>query len=285
MLSLDMIQIQRVAYATAGDEQWTLSAWKFPPLLLRSAPFQGKLYVTSLYCASYQDNNIESAVYKDDDKVYIYRIDQPQPNGEGTVSLPPPVMIARCPLVDPIGKVYLVECGSGLMLVGCKDTSYSHLVAYRIDDLISGKIIPVKNIGEHALFLGERGLCVSANKGLPSVLDCQKGARLEKWSFWSLDDEGIHLRGCILPSGMTPYQENHLQKRRNSTDGTVGARRNLKERWHILWGGRTSIGCQASHNYYNGYKQLVANEASEGAGSQLTRRLCQYRQIDVINLV
>ncbi|XP_062213563.1 uncharacterized protein LOC133914477 [Phragmites australis] len=176
MLALDMIKIHRVAYATAGDQQWSISAWKLPPLRTQAVSFQGKLYVMSQQSASYQHNNkvyiYQPASHQDNDEVYIYQIDRPQPNAQGShsLSLPLPVMIAECPLVETISIVHLVECGSDLMLVGFNHTSDAHLVVYKLNDLISGRVVPVKNIGEHALFVEERGVCVSPNKVLPSVL-------------------------------------------------------------------------------------------------------------------
>ncbi|CAO2185967.1 unnamed protein product [Urochloa humidicola] len=84
-------------------------------------------------------------------------------------------MIAKCPLVGTMGSlIHLVECGLELMLVGRpSDASGPHLVVYRVADLVCGRIAPVKDTGDHALFLGNRSVCVSglsANKGFPSVL-------------------------------------------------------------------------------------------------------------------
>ncbi|KAF8775374.1 hypothetical protein HU200_004792 [Digitaria exilis] len=114
MVTPDMIQVHRVAYAAAGDQRWALSDWKLPRLLTSTVSFQGKLYALSLKSESSHQND-------DDDKVYIYRVDPPQSNAKGsshTLSLPPPVLIAECPLLEAIGAVHLVECDSELMLVG-----------------------------------------------------------------------------------------------------------------------------------------------------------------------
>ncbi|TVU42652.1 hypothetical protein EJB05_09071, partial [Eragrostis curvula] len=151
MLAID--RRHRVAYATVGDRQWCLSAWKLPRLSARTMAFQGKL----LYAAAVNTSD-----------VYIYQIDLLQQH-DG-LSLPPPKMIAKCPLVGKIGTAHLVECASELMLVGSPDASREHLKVYRVADLISGNVVPVTNIGEHAIFLDEWGVCVSANKGFPSVL-------------------------------------------------------------------------------------------------------------------
>ncbi|TVU42630.1 hypothetical protein EJB05_09049, partial [Eragrostis curvula] len=155
-------RLYRVAYATAGDQQWRLSAWTLPRLSARTMSFQGKLYAAAV--VNRGDNN----------NVYIYQIDLQQSdaaNGSQLLSLPKPKMIAKCPLVGAIGSAaHLVECGSELMLVGFADAAHEHLEVYRVADLASGRVVPVTDIGEHAIFLLERGVCVSPNnKGFPSV--------------------------------------------------------------------------------------------------------------------
>ncbi|KAL6853705.1 hypothetical protein ACP4OV_019734 [Aristida adscensionis] len=174
MLALDAIgmnQTRRVAYADAGDRRWTLSAWIPPRSLTQMVSFHGKLYATSLNSASDHDDT-EEGYYPDYNKVYIYRTDPPQPDAEGlhSLSLSPPRLIAECPLLETIGSVHLVECGSELLFVGSTDTSDTHLVVYRLADLIIGRVVPIRNIGDHAIFMDERGLCLSPNKGIPSVL-------------------------------------------------------------------------------------------------------------------
>lgn len=158
MLGIDIRH--RVAYATVGDQQWSLSAWKLPRLSARTVSFQGKLYAAAVNSV---DNN---------NNVYICQIGLQHQNAKGlqSLSLPSPRMIAKSPLVGTIGSAHLVECGSELMLVGFNDMSRSHLLVYRLADLISGRVVPVTSIGEHAIFLEERGICVSPNKGFPSVL-------------------------------------------------------------------------------------------------------------------
>ncbi|CAL4958742.1 unnamed protein product [Urochloa decumbens] len=151
----------RLALATAGDERWTLSAWKLPMLLAPAVFFQGKMYTVSRRLS---EKNV----------VFIHQIDPPQLNFEDpqSLSLHPPTMIAKCLLVGTMGTlIHLVECGLELMLVGrLSDASGPHLVVYRIADLVCGRIAPVKDIGDHALFLGNRSVSVLANKGFPSVL-------------------------------------------------------------------------------------------------------------------
>ncbi|KAF8705738.1 hypothetical protein HU200_030940 [Digitaria exilis] len=152
-----------VAFATAGDERWTLAGWKHRHLLARAVFFRGTMYTVSRGFSGRKSC------------VCIYQIDPPQLNSEGsqTVCPQPPRMIAKCqPLAGTVGSlIHLVECGSELMLVGyVRNVSGAHLMVYRLADLVCGRIAPIKDIGDHALFLGKGGICVSTNKGwFPSV--------------------------------------------------------------------------------------------------------------------
>ncbi|PAN44434.1 hypothetical protein PAHAL_9G042800 [Panicum hallii] len=143
-----------VAHATTGDQRWTLLAGRLPRLLGPMVSFHGNLYAVTP--KSPQRNS-----------VCIWQIDPDAAEGR---SLLPPRIIAHCPLVATLGAVHLVECGSELMLVGFNDAKPTDLVVYRVADLISGRVVPITNIGEHALFLGQRPLYASQNKGLPSVV-------------------------------------------------------------------------------------------------------------------
>ncbi|KAL6614199.1 hypothetical protein ACP70R_036469 [Stipagrostis hirtigluma subsp. patula] len=115
MLGLDIRH--RVAHATAGDQQWSLSAWKLPRLQALTMSSQGKLYATAANSA-------------DKNNVYVCQIDPPQPNADGSLSLLPPRMIVRCPVVGTICTAHLVECGSELMLVGFSDRLSAQVEAW-----------------------------------------------------------------------------------------------------------------------------------------------------------
>ncbi|CAO1942200.1 unnamed protein product [Urochloa humidicola] len=156
MLGLD--SEHRVAYATAGDQRWSLSDWELPRLQAVTKSFQGSLYATVVNPAD------KINVY------YICRIDPPQPSAEGNHSLTllPPRMLVKSPLLVGLGAAHLVECGSELMLSGFTDASLSQLAVYKVSDLIEGRVVPLTDIGEHAIFFEEHGLCVSA-KGFPSI--------------------------------------------------------------------------------------------------------------------
>ncbi|WVZ62103.1 hypothetical protein U9M48_011888 [Paspalum notatum var. saurae] len=64
----------------------------------------------------------------------------------------------------------LVECDSEILAVGSTDHYRSHLVVFRLADLLLERpaAVPLTSIGDHCLFFGMRSLAVSA-KGLPSV--------------------------------------------------------------------------------------------------------------------
>ncbi|TVU36451.1 hypothetical protein EJB05_18386 [Eragrostis curvula] len=157
MLALDLLD--RVAYASNGDQRWTLSSWKLRPLL-KPVSFQGKLYAMQF-------------IFKDIQKVHIYQIDPPCTDAAGGLPhLQPPVKISECPMEKFRHTISLVECGSELLLVAYNDASFSKLVLYRLADLANGKIEPLTSIGDNTLFLDERCLCVShkkGSKGFPSI--------------------------------------------------------------------------------------------------------------------
>nr|AGT16774.1 hypothetical protein SHCRBa_015_O15_F_200 [Saccharum hybrid cultivar R570] len=157
MLAFDLLH--RVAYATTGDQRWTLFAWKIQPLL-RPVSFQGKFYAMQI-------------VRKGVHKLYIYQINPPiQDAAEELSNLPLPVKIAECPMEKFLFILNSVECCSELLLVAYNDASRSKLVIYRLADLVNGKFEPVTSIGNHTLFVGERCLCVSfsPNKGSKNLL-------------------------------------------------------------------------------------------------------------------
>ncbi|CAL5005436.1 unnamed protein product [Urochloa decumbens] len=158
MLALDLIH--RVAYATAGDQRWTLSSWELKPML-KPVSFQGKIY------ALFMSIGIR--------KVYIHQFDPPCPaTKEGPSHLPLPVKIAECSMDKFLYMLNFAECGSELLLVAYDGASRSKLMVYRLADLVREKIEPITSIGNNTLFLNERCLCVSGlpDKGsmsLPSI--------------------------------------------------------------------------------------------------------------------
>ncbi|KAG2584852.1 hypothetical protein PVAP13_6KG303400 [Panicum virgatum] len=147
MLALRLVH--RVAHATTGDQRWTLSAWNLKPLI-KPVSFQGKLYALQPILRMRM--------------VKIYKINPPCPNAnEGPSHLPLPEKIAECPMEKISRMLNFVECGSELLVVAYSDASCSRLVVFRFADLVRGKMEPVPSIGDNALFVNERCLCVSVS--------------------------------------------------------------------------------------------------------------------------
>ncbi|KAL6646968.1 hypothetical protein ACP70R_014405 [Stipagrostis hirtigluma subsp. patula] len=153
MLALD--RIGRVAFASAGDYEWTISSWTMTQLD-RALSYQGKLYVMNC----------------EDGLTHVSLIDPPLPRYEGEESpseqtLPPPRTVATC----SSNEIYLpsmVELDSEIMLVGYNDSSFSRILVLKLADLVLGRIVPVASIGDHVLFAGARSFCVSSS-WLPSI--------------------------------------------------------------------------------------------------------------------
>ncbi|KAF8772483.1 hypothetical protein HU200_005711 [Digitaria exilis] len=152
MLAFDLLH--RVAYATAGDQRWTFFTWKIQPLI-KPVAFQGKLYAMEFLGKAIQ-------------KVCIYQIDPPHLDDAGELShLPFPVKIAECPMDKLLLHPQLCRMLLGALASCLQCYSCSKLLVYRLADLVSGTIEPVRSIGNHALFMDERCLCfsLSPNKG------------------------------------------------------------------------------------------------------------------------
>ncbi|TVU41785.1 hypothetical protein EJB05_15333, partial [Eragrostis curvula] len=154
MLALE--QIGRVAFASAGDCDWTISSWVVNQLD-RVLPYQGKLYVVN---------------WEDDGLTNVLLIDPPPPRceGEGSPSeqtIPPPRTVATFSS-EEIHLPHLVELNSEVMLVGYNDSSFSRILVLKLADLVTGRTVPVRSIGDNVLFAGARSLCVSS-RWLPAI--------------------------------------------------------------------------------------------------------------------
>jgi len=154
---LALHNIGRVAFASAGDVEWTISSWKMNQLD-RVLPYQGKLYVVTW----------------EDGLTHVLLIDPPpaSPRCEGEESpsmsaLPSPKTIVTCSS-DEIHLPSLVELDSEILLVGYNDSSFSRILVLKLADLVSGRTMPVTSIDNHVLFAGARSLCVSSS-WLPSI--------------------------------------------------------------------------------------------------------------------
>ncbi|KAF8732143.1 hypothetical protein HU200_016110 [Digitaria exilis] len=155
MLALE--RFGRVAFASDGDDEWTISSWKVEEGLDRALAHQGKLY--SVNCKH--------------GLIHVSVITPPKPwherNGSSSsmADLPPPRTVATCSS-EQIHMPSLVELDSEIMLVGYNDPSRSRILVLRLADLALGRIVPVTSIGDCIIFPGERSLCVSSS-WLPSI--------------------------------------------------------------------------------------------------------------------
>lgn len=98
----------------------------------------------------------------------VFQIDPPGQDGAGAdPQLQPPKLIATIPtgkLIHPHG---LVLCGTEILVLGQNDLLVSQILVCKLADLVLQRFIPVDNIGDNTLFLGERNLSVSS-KILPT---------------------------------------------------------------------------------------------------------------------
>ncbi|KAL6880128.1 hypothetical protein ACP4OV_011693 [Aristida adscensionis] len=181
MLSLD--QIGRVAFASAGDYEWTISSWEVTQLD-RALSYQGKLYVVNwdegVTRILLIDPPLQQSEVKGSSSEPLLPLGEEEGSSsesplswnkeEGTSSqltLPPPRTVATC-LSSDIYLPYLVELDSEIMLVGYNDSSFSRILVLKLADLVLGRTVPVSSIGDHVLFAGARSLCVSSS-WLPSI--------------------------------------------------------------------------------------------------------------------
>ncbi|XP_048565607.1 uncharacterized protein LOC125545636 [Triticum urartu] len=123
-----------------------MPSWEIP-VNIAPLSLQGKLYLVQFPCAN------GSLVFQME---------------VGSPPLPPK-MIATCPANKLYGGYHLVECDSQILLAGYTDSSMSHILIYKLEDLILERFVPVTSIGDRALFLEDRSLSVSS-KALPTII-------------------------------------------------------------------------------------------------------------------
>jgi hypothetical protein len=135
------------AVATSQDTEWAMLHWRVPshhrPLSLR-----GKHYLVK--------NTAVGHTWVSQ----VFQIEAHQHD--------PPKLIATIPREKLCYPVYLVECDSEVLAVGHNDMSHTHLAVHRLSDLASKRYVPVESIGDKAIFVGPRNLCVSS-KALPNI--------------------------------------------------------------------------------------------------------------------
>ncbi|XP_044960549.1 uncharacterized protein LOC123411653 [Hordeum vulgare subsp. vulgare] len=149
---LGLSGLDRVAYASTSDRQWTPTSWKMKRLH-SALPFGGSLYVVD--------------VGWDLEPSRILRINPPEDSNPSSWSAIPPQMVVTCP-VELLRMPEMVEYNSELFLVG-DNSGCSPVVLVRVADLLNGvPAMPLTSIGDQAIFIGGWNMAVNS-KSLPSV--------------------------------------------------------------------------------------------------------------------
>ncbi|KAM3299257.1 hypothetical protein ACQJBY_040644 [Aegilops geniculata] len=155
-----LLELSRIIFATTKDKQWSLSTQRFFRTR-RPVSFQGKLYILSY--------DLPSHAHK------VLQIGPPMhehgtTSGLGSPFLPPSKLIATCPTMKISDGIGLAECDSEVLVIAYKDPTHTHMVVYRVTDLIVGKVIPVTNIGGKSVFFDTEASMQTANNGvIPTI--------------------------------------------------------------------------------------------------------------------
>ncbi|KAF7019882.1 hypothetical protein CFC21_033014 [Triticum aestivum] len=166
MITVVLLDVSRVLFATTKDKQWRLSAWIFSPNG-STISSRGKFYML-------QPKPTSSV------ELQILQIDPPRSEkiyGSSSSSFPAPKVIAICPTGMFNTLFELVECDSEILLVDSSDYVLSKRMAvYKIADLIQGRVTPLTSIGDKALLVGVRrsGSVIGRNlsvslKAMPTI--------------------------------------------------------------------------------------------------------------------
>ncbi|KAM0846216.1 hypothetical protein ACQ4PT_055813 [Festuca glaucescens] len=97
---LALSHLERMAYASTGDQQWTHTSWLMSGMRTAVA-FRGSLYMV---------RGSKPGPWQ------IMRVDPPDSSSSSSWSFTPPQTVATCP-ADQMTKPYLVECNSELLVV------------------------------------------------------------------------------------------------------------------------------------------------------------------------
>ncbi|XBI60526.1 hypothetical protein VPH35_041446 [Triticum aestivum] len=141
--------------ATTKDEQWSVLASCYFPQGWPMTP-QGKMYI------------FEGST--DDNKLQILQID-PTQQGPRLCSKPQKLIIATCPADKIYPPFHLVDCDSDILLVGYTNyTLSSHMLVYRVADLIRGRVDPLTSIEGNALLIGSKTSVSVSSKAVPAIV-------------------------------------------------------------------------------------------------------------------
>lgn len=184
-----------VAFSTSRDQQWHISTWTLQ--CNRPLSFQGKLFMVR-------------STFIPEENSDIFQIDPPQEDhvvGSGS-SLPEPQLIATIPSDKLTRPIFLAECNSEILVGGYTDRSRSRMLVYRLADLTLEKLVPVRSIGDKALFINDRSISVSSNGAMPTVvgdtivLPSMKDGSLTQYHLntnaWSRPMDGCILSGPVF---------------------------------------------------------------------------------------
>ncbi|KAI5009471.1 hypothetical protein ZWY2020_011608 [Hordeum vulgare] len=155
-----ILEFSRVIFATTKDNHWSQSTRKFI-LTRRPISVQGKLYVLCYDLPSHAQQ--------------VLQIGPPvhehgTTSGLGSPFLPPPKLIATCPTIKCRDGFGLAECNSEILVMAYKDSTHTHMVVYRVTDLVLGKVIPVTNIGGKSVFCDTKTSMQTVDNGvIPTI--------------------------------------------------------------------------------------------------------------------
>ncbi|XBI24636.1 hypothetical protein VPH35_049713 [Triticum aestivum] len=155
-----LVELSRVIFATTKDRQWSQSTRMFIRTR-RPISFQGKLYILCYDLPSHalQVLQMGPPVYEHGTTL-----------GLGSSFLPTSKLIATCPTIKMSDGIGLAECDSEILVIAYKDSTHTHMVVYRVPDLMLGKVIPVTDIGSKSVFFDTKTSMQTANSGvIPTI--------------------------------------------------------------------------------------------------------------------
>uniref|UniRef100_M8CJ01 KIB1-4 beta-propeller domain-containing protein n=1 Tax=Aegilops tauschii TaxID=37682 RepID=M8CJ01_AEGTA len=157
-----LVELSRVIFATTKDKQWSQSTQRFF-WTRRPVSFQGKLYILSYDLPSHAHQVLQMGPPMHEHGTA---------SGLGSPFLPPSQLIATCPTMKISDGIGLAECDSEILVIAYKDSTHTHMVVYRVTDLIVGKVIPVTNIGGKSVFFDTETISIGPDQELALAVVC-----------------------------------------------------------------------------------------------------------------
>ncbi|KAJ1269094.1 hypothetical protein BS78_07G184400 [Paspalum vaginatum] len=179
-------------FANSDDQLWRVSPEGLVCNGYMTLPFRGKIYK--------MDRTVTGGVH-------ILQIDPPQPrekNPDSSSSQPTETLVATFPS-SPSLWFSLVECNSEVLLLAMNHPGQPRSV-YRLTDLMMKRVVPFTSIGNNALFMGDRTLCVSA-KAFPGIVGdtfvFEHETCLAQYDF---------SRGTVSPASDVAFHRGHIAR-------------------------------------------------------------------------